>query len=442
MGDAAMRVLTLLLFMFLNSGTGYAAQWAVYYDRYTASDPATACFAFLTENSYTNHKIEKGTETIYYCMGDKTNRTYTHNVFYRENISGDACSPEEIDTGGTCQQATCANAVPVSNHTQGKTACYNQCGYTTLGGFRNFDNALSPIVFEYLPTGQACSGNEEVTLLADTQEYTEISEDDSCRTDGIHQVCITDNESCKRVNGVEVCIDNQTQEDLYNCGTFNGEVVCFEKNAYSNCKYVEGEYLCVYPEGNKIDSASVDHPGNGGNANGNDKDDILDQQDLDQNTPLAQNVKNIVNETNIKKVTEKQAENDNPKSAVSGIECDKAINCTGDPVQCVIARYEKQQACLFEYQESELQQLVDANPNSKPLGFYESDITTIDIEGLISDDGRFTETNSCPDSLSFAVYGKVFSIGFDPMCDLAGYIRYFILFATWFSAAVLIAKSF
>lgn len=431
----------LFLFSILFSSIGYAAQWAVYYDRYTASDPATACYSFLSENGYTNPIVAKATDTVYSCIGDKSGRTYTHNVFYRDNISGDACSSEDLDSNGACSQVTCDSAKPVSSHTHGKTACYNQCSYTTLGGFRDFDNALSPLIYEYLPTGSACSGSEDVDLLADTQEYTEISDDESCRTDGIYQVCISDNESCKRVNGVEICVDHQTREDLYNCGTFNGEVVCFKKNAYSNCKYINGEYLCVYPEGNKIDSASVDHPGNGGNANGDDSDDILDQQDLTDNTPHAQAVKSMVSETNAQQIAQNQAENDNPSSSFSGIECDKTVSCSGDAIQCAMARMQKKQLCLSQFNESEVQKIINDNPQMSPLGTLAGDNLEIHVEDFLDTEEYVSADNQCPEPLSFAVLGTEYQIALTPLCDLASYISYFILFATWFSMSVILAKS-
>lgn len=431
LGDAAMKYFLFLMLLFTH------ASWAEDYfwernDGQVVANPVADCQSY---SNYYAHAVDGETAVRCFRSGYALIASYIRK--------GDGC------TGGTYNPDTfaceggisCPDAKPIASTLNLSNGCHNGCAYTNLGGSRDYDNLLSEMTYEYVATGAECIvGDQEITSAEAYNEVNEAGLD--CRTSNSIQFCVNADQTCKLINGVEACIDNQTREDLFNCGTFNGQVVCFEKTTSSHCDYVDGERLCIYPDGVKIDTASVDHPDNGGNANRNDKDDILDQADLDQNTPQAQNVKSIVNDTHIRQQAEKQADTDNPKSAVSGIECDKALNCTGDAVQCAIARYEKQQSCLMEYKQSDLQQLVDTNPNSKPLGTYESDTTVIDLEGLISEEGRFVEASTCPESLSFTVFGKAFFITFDPMCDLAGYIRYFILFATWFSVAVLIAKSF
>lgn len=390
---------------------------------------------FISETRYrcSKKQLEGNGVTWYNVSSDKIFR------FGDSCPSGSSYNPE---TGG-CDEASlsCPEAKPVASTLNLSMGCHVGCRYENLGGFRDYNNLLSEVTYDYVATGEEClAGDQDIT---DAENYSETNEEgQDCRTSNEIQFCVDDDRTCRFINDQEICINHETREERYNCGTFNGEVVCIEKNEQSNCRFVNGEHLCLYPEGDKVDENSVDHPDNGGNANRNIQDDILDQEDLDQNTPQAQHTQTIIRETIIKQAAQKQAENDNPSSAVSGIECDKAMNCTGDAVQCVIARYEKQQACLFELQTTELHQQIDANPATKPLGSYESDTTLIDLEGMISEDGRFVESASCPEPMSFAVYGKDFAISFDPMCDLAGYIRYFILFATWFSVAVLIAKSF
>ncbi|OED47185.1 hypothetical protein ACH42_03285 [Endozoicomonas sp. (ex Bugula neritina AB1)] len=458
--DAAMRALilfTLLLVSSLAQAEDY--YWELSYaGKWSAPTPLEAANLYLAANPpCTNQspegqaaKLEEVRNSVQIAAtGTYANiKIWTSSCYsYHRTIQryGDSCPEGAIyntATGGCDGAPSCSGAKPVSSHTQGKTACYNQCGYTTLGGFRDFDNALSPLVYEYVPTGDSCSGNEAVELLSDASEYTETNEDNlSCRINGSTQICISADESCKLINGIEVCIDNQTREDLMNCGTFNGEVVCFEKNAYSNCKYVKGEYLCVYPEGNKIDSASVDHPGNGGNANGDDKDDILDQQDLTENSPHAQSVKNLVAETNAKNIAQKQADNDLPKTAFSGIECDKTVSCTGDAIQCAMARMQKKQLCLSEFNESEVQKIISDNPQMSPLGTLAGDNLEIHVDDFLDTEEYVTADNQCPEPLSFSVLGTEYQIALTPLCDLASYISYFILFATWFSMAVILAKS-
>ncbi len=371
-----------------------------------------------------------------YCPPDDQSSSFT--ALYNFSTPPEC---EVYDEIGACT-SSCLSAKPITSSTNVQTACFNQCSYTSLGGFRDYDNALAPIAYEYIPTGGACTGNEETAQLAGVSEYTEINEDElPCRSDGSTQVCISADETCKLINGVPVCIDNETREDQFNCGTFNGEVVCFEKNAYSNCQYVNGEYLCTYPEGDIVDPNSVDHPANGGNANGNSTDDILDQQDLTDNTPEAQTVQGIVKETGIRQQAEIQAENDNPKSAFSGFECDKEVTCSGDAIQCAIARMEKKQLCLSEYNDGEINSIISNNPNMSPLGSLRGDTLEIHVEDFLDTEEYVTSDNQCPDPIGFTVLGAEYEFVLTPLCDLASYISWFILFATWFSMAVILAKS-
>ena len=394
------------------------------------------CAARATETKPTRLVIFSETRIACWDTGNRYKSAYTR--------MGDGCSDGYYDneTLSCVSSNPCLNASPVSSHTQGQTACYNQCSYDSLGGFRDFNNALSPLIYEYVATGTSCSGDEEVDISSDASEYTETNEDDlSCRVDGAYQVCINADESCKLVNGVEICIDHETREDLYNCGTFNGEVLCFPKTTSSSCKLVAGEPLCVYPEGDKIDPDSVDHPNNGGNANRNSNDDFLDQQDLVNNTPEAQAVQEVVKETQIKQIAQKQAENDNPSSSFSGIECDKSVSCSGDAIQCAIARIQKKQLCLSEFNESEIKQIIDSNPQMSPLGSLADDNLEIDVADLLETEEYVTTDNQCPEPLTYSVLGVEYEIVMTPLCDLASYISFFVLFATWFSMAVILAKS-
>ena len=435
-----------IVLMFLTQAT-QADYWYVTSYEDASATPVGACQKYVA-----NYTLEEATFSDYSHISRTCWYLVPSGFGYASSIKvkfatsdlqppdGSLCTDLDNYTG-SCNQQDCSQVKPVSSPMNLSQGCYNNCQYENIGAIRDYDNLLAPVQYEYLNTGLSCTSLDQP--ISGTTEYSETNDDGfDCRTTDQYQVCIDAETSCKIIDGIQSCIDNETREQDYNCGTFNGEVVCIQKSEQTRCSLVNGERLCVYPEGEAIDIGSVDHPDNGGNGDGDSSNDILDEQDLTDNSLTAQQVKDIVQQAIAKQQAEKQAEQDNPKSAVSGIECDRTMNCTGDPVQCAIAQYEKRQACLHEYKASSIQQMIDGNPNSKPLGAYESDTTVIDVENLITDDGRFTETASCPEPLSFSVKNSDFTISLDPMCDLAGYIRYFILFATWFSIAVVIAKSF
>lgn len=362
------------------------------------------------------------------CPGDET------LLFYDDTTYG--------NMGCGLEPNNCSTAKPITSSTNVQTACYNQCGYTTIGGFRDYDNALAPIAYEYIPTGDVCSGNEESNQLAGVSEYTEINEDElDCRNEPGIQICISEDKSCKLVNGYPVCVNDETNQDEFNCGTFNGEVVCFERNAYSNCQYVNGEYLCTYPDGDKVDPDSVDHPANGGNANGQTNDDILDPRDITDNSLEAQQVRQIVRETGIRQQAEKQSESDNPSSSISGLGCDKGVACTGDAIQCAIARLQKKQLCLSEFSNSEITPIINDNSEMSPLGTLPGDTFEVHVDDFLDTEEYVTSDNQCPEPISYTVLGVEYEIALNPLCDLASYISYFITFATWFSMSVVLAKS-
>jgi len=101
------------------------------------------------------------------------------------------------------------------------------------------------------------------------------SGDEKCFSFGGKELCLSpDNAGCDVYNGSPWCY--QTGD---NCGEVNGTFVCFPKTA-RQCTYVSGKMECIdtgNPPGTKppsyIPPISSDHPYNGGNADGNDKND-------------------------------------------------------------------------------------------------------------------------------------------------------------------------
>lgn len=99
--------------------------------------------------------------------------------------------------------------------------------------------------------------------------------DEKCFSFGGKELCLSpDNAGCDVYNGNPWCY--QTGD---NCGEVNGTFVCFPKTA-RQCTYANGKMECIdtgNPPGSQppsyIPPTSSDHPYNGGNADGNDKND-------------------------------------------------------------------------------------------------------------------------------------------------------------------------
>ncbi|WP_422411864.1 MULTISPECIES: virulence factor TspB C-terminal domain-related protein [unclassified Endozoicomonas] len=115
--------------------------------------------------------------------------------------------------------------------------------------------------------------------------------------------------------------------------------------------------------------------------------------------------------------------------------------CTGDAIQCAIARIQKKQLCLSEFNDSEISSTINDNSDMSPLGTLPGDTFEVHVDDFLDTDVYVTSDNQCPDPISYTVLGVEYEIVLNPLCDLAGYIYYFITFATWFSMSILLAKS-
>ncbi|MCU1717692.1 hypothetical protein [Pseudomonas sp. 5P_3.1_Bac2] len=91
-------------------------------------------------------------------------------------------------------------------------------------------------------------------------------------TNGNSTYCYQDKDSgCGTFNGKEGCFETES-----GCGTFNGVWGCYPiDKEQRNCGYAAGEQVCFDPKNPtvQIPTSSPDHPKNGGNADGNDKND-------------------------------------------------------------------------------------------------------------------------------------------------------------------------
>lgn len=124
-----------------------------------------------------------------------------------------------------------------------------------------------------MPAGHPSSSDLSDGTFVDVTDTA--STDQKCLNFGGSQLCLSpDNAGCDIYKGSPWCY--QTGD---NCGEVNGTFVCFPKTA-RQCTYANGKMECIdtgNPQGSKPPSSipytSSDHPYNGGNADGNDKND-------------------------------------------------------------------------------------------------------------------------------------------------------------------------
>ena len=76
-----------------------------------------------------------------------------------------------------------------------------------------------------------------------------------------------------------------------------------------------------------------------------------------------------------------------------------------------------------------------------PLGSLPDEHLEIDVADYLDTEQYVSSYNQCPEPLTFSVMGREYQIIMTPLCDLAETISYFILFATWFSMAIILAKT-
>ena len=124
-----------------------------------------------------------------------------------------------------------------------------------------------------LPAGEASQSDLSDGTYVEVEGET--NGEGKCFDFGGSQLCLSpDNAGCDIYKGNPWCYKTGD-----NCGEVNGTFVCFPKTS-RQCTYVNGKMECIEtgnPPGSKAPSlippSSSDHPYNGGNADGNDKND-------------------------------------------------------------------------------------------------------------------------------------------------------------------------
>ena len=130
---------------------------------------------------------------------------------------------------------------------------------------------------------------------------------------------------------------------------------------------------------------------------------------------------------------------DDGKSKIAGMGCEVPINCKGDAIQCAMAKQLKDQNCFFEFDAADIEGQLQGEEYSV-LGSLAGDSDDISLNNIVKDTGAFSENRSCPPPIDFTVLGSSFTVEVQPLCDLAGLIRYLVLAAAWIAVAWMIGR--
>ncbi|MWV13748.1 hypothetical protein F3I62_16735 [Pseudomonas sp. R-28-1W-6] len=153
-----------------------------------------------------------------------------------------------------------------------RAVSYNGCEYIpspggNSSGFLNSeDPSNSYCVAQYAATGDPMAAGE----APEVADEDVMDQDDGCTSMGVHTFCQDPEQpNCGSMDGQAYCY---SADDT--CGTVNGEFMCVPDTSSRKCTYSNGVYVCINPQtGEQISDTSADHPNNGGNADGDDTND-------------------------------------------------------------------------------------------------------------------------------------------------------------------------
>lgn len=202
------------------------------------------------------------------------------NTIYNAQIGECESPPEPCPEQGQSLTAAVNCSLSGGNYVHTDQICVSGCLYTSApnGFFKPYPNYDDPAktfcMASFASSGQVCSEGSPAENIPPEQTATPPSPDNpdappSCLQIDGHEFCPDpDHPNCGSRDGNPYCYGESDT-----CGQLNGQHVCLP-NGSRKCTYVDGSYECVNEStGEKISSDSADHPLNGGNADGNDRND-------------------------------------------------------------------------------------------------------------------------------------------------------------------------
>lgn len=127
-------------------------------------------------------------------------------------------------------------------------------------------------------------------------------------------------------------------------------------------------------------------------------------------------------------------------SEIAGLQCEAAVSCSGDAIQCAIAKTQKDTKCIlqdaFDYtsQKSDVETVFQGDE-------YVIEDEEIDIPSFIGQGARFLPA-TCPAPIPMSLSGKNYSLDTQPFCTFATDLSFLIVAFATLAAALYIGRAF
>ena len=131
---------------------------------------------------------------------------------------------------------------------------------------------------------------------------------------------------------------------------------------------------------------------------------------------------------------------DDDESSASGTDCNQALQCSGDAIQCAILQQQKQQRCYaeemgdFESQRSAIESMFSGEE-------YTMDEEEIEVPSFIRQGTRFLPA-SCPPPVAIALSGRTYQLSLEPWCFFADALGYLIVAFAALAGALYVGRAF
>lgn len=137
---------------------------------------------------------------------------------------------------------------------------------------------------------------------------------------------------------------------------------------------------------------------------------------------------------------EQKPEEEEAVSEIAGLQCEAAIACSGDAIQCAIASTQKDTKCLlqesldFPTQQSEITSIFQGDD-------FVLDEEEIDIPSFIGQGSRFLPS-TCPAPISLPLSGKTLQLDTQPFCTFANDLSFLIVAFATLASALYVGRAF